>query len=198
LGIWAKAHTDTLKKLKPEFPEQFSGRQRQVTKPLLAIADTIADGWPVRLRRALAELFAGSEGEDTSLKVELLADIKMVYDERGIDRLSSDTLVSALNEMSDHPWCEINHGKQMTARTLAKLLKPFRIEPRQIRDGQEKSRGYLKEDFEDSWARYLKASVPLCTGTNQIVPDTKNAEIASIDAGCTAVPDKTGGVRGRA
>jgi hypothetical protein len=63
--------------------------------------------------------------------------------------------MAALNSLSDRPWCEFRNGKPLTQNTLATLLRPFEIRPRELRIGGDKERGYAKTFFEDAWLRYL-------------------------------------------
>jgi hypothetical protein len=145
---------------------------------MLAIADAAGGEWPDRARRALVELCTGVAGEDQSLKVELLADIKAIFDEKDVDALASEDLVSALNAMQDRPWCEFNHGrKALTQRTLASLLKPFEVEPRGIRVEGKTPRGYRKSDLEDVWARYLTSEVQQVQQVNKDAGKTHFLEV---------------------
>ena len=43
----------------------------------------------------------------------------------------------------------------MTGKKLAGMLKPYGIEPQQVRRGHDVERGYLADDFADSFARYV-------------------------------------------
>jgi len=70
-------------------------------------------------------------------------------------------LCSALAGIETSPWPEWSKGKPITPRGLARLLKPFRIEPRTIRDGDDTPKGYVKDDLVDAWERFLPSSPPL-------------------------------------
>jgi hypothetical protein len=59
--------------------------------------------------------------------------------------------------MESRPWPEWKSGKPITTRQLATLLKPFKIEPKNIRIGTEIQKGYELEQFTDAFARYLPA-----------------------------------------
>jgi Protein of unknown function (DUF3631) len=113
----------------------------------------MGDEWPVRARAAALELATGSAIEEASASVLLLADIRAVFDERGVDRLASVALVATLHEIEESPWAEW-YGKPITAAAIARLLKHFEIKPKVIRVGDETPRGYLREQFEDAWERY--------------------------------------------
>src|SRR5437588_712897 len=70
--------------------------------------------------------------------------------------------------MEERPWAEWRKGKPITPPQLASLLKPFGIEPRTIRfgeGGKSSAKGYLREQFEDAFARYLPASSPAVTAS---------------------------------
>jgi putative DNA primase/helicase len=132
-------------------------------RALLAIAE--ATGWLAETLAVAAEAARqeeeeeeGEEKRDGALGVPLLADCKRVFDEEKTNRLRSESLVAALNRMNDRPWSDFRKGVGVTTAWIAKTLAPYGVhsEPRAIRfdDGLE-ARGYLRERFEDAWARYL-------------------------------------------
>jgi Protein of unknown function (DUF3631) len=65
--------------------------------------------------------------------------------------------------MKDQPWGECNHGKELTQNQLARLLKPFGLRPKTVRDGSERAKGYMREDFNETCARYLIPAVSTVT-----------------------------------
>jgi Protein of unknown function (DUF3631)/Bifunctional DNA primase/polymerase, N-terminal/Primase C terminal 1 (PriCT-1) len=154
LRRWATK--DRLKMLRvawPELPESLSDRQQDVSEPLLAVADLASSESGKVGRAALTELFGSTAAVDESLGARLLSDIRIAFD--GRDRLSSKELVATLVEIDGSPWPELNHGREITTNTVARLLRKFDITPRTIRDAKNTFKGYLRESFEDAWTRYL-------------------------------------------
>jgi hypothetical protein len=154
LETWAQEHVDTLTAARPELPDELGDRAQDVWEPLLAIADLAGADWPQRARTAALELSAGQNIDEESVRVRLLYDIRAAFDTRQVERISSAELVEALNADDEAPWGDW-YGKQLTARTLAKMLRPFAIRPHVIRLASETARGYAREHFEDAFARYL-------------------------------------------
>lgn len=71
--------------------------------------------------------------------------------------------------------CSIRNGGAGIVRLasrLSRLLKPFEVAPKKIRDGATTMRGYARDDFERVWARYLSPHPPTNTehGTQQVGP----------------------------
>ena len=95
--------------------------------PLLAIADVAGSEWPQRARRALEAIQATAE--DASIRVQLLTDICVIFDEYKLDRLPSDKLIEALIAIEGRPWAEWKAGKPLSKNGLARLLKPLKIRP---------------------------------------------------------------------
>ena len=153
---WAREHVETLRLATPALPVNLSDRQQDGAEPLLAIADLMGVDWSERARHSIVELFSGAAGEDPSLGVRLLADIRLVFDLRGTDRLGSQDLVHGLIEIESSPWAEWSHGRPITPTGLSRLLRPFEISPRTLRSGDNNFKGYFRESFEDTWKRYLK------------------------------------------
>lgn len=88
------------------------------------------------------------------MRVQLLADLQDIFG--GDNHASTETLLSKLNAMSDRPWPESSRGKPLTARGLARLLKPFGILSKTVRlSSTDTVKGYERKDFLDAFARYL-------------------------------------------
>jgi hypothetical protein len=66
----------------------------------------------------------------------------------------TETIVEALNRDEELPFGGYRKGAGIDARGLAKLLRPFRIRPRDVRLGEDKAKGYRSEWFTDAWERY--------------------------------------------
>jgi hypothetical protein len=152
---WAKAHVEELAKAEPDLPDELDDRAQDIIEPLLAIADTVGGEWPEKARRAARTLLTGEEQEDSeSLGVRLLHDLQGIFDKEKAERLSTGTILEKLHEADEVPWGSLR-GEPLDARGLARLLKPYAIIPKQIREGEQTHKGYKQEDFEDAWSRYL-------------------------------------------
>ena len=108
-----------------------------------------------RARRAVQCIGASATGDDQSVRVLLLTDIRAIFAERRVDRLSSAELVMALIAIEGRPWAEWKAGKPLSANGLARLLAPFAIAPATIRTATGTPKGYQLAQFEDAFARYL-------------------------------------------
>jgi len=154
LAQWASTNMESLRIARPDIPASLDDRAAESWEPLLAIADALGGDWPERARQAAVALSAGQEREEDSLGVRLLRDTQFVFQERRTDRLSSENLVAALNEMEEAPWGDLR-GKPLDKRSLARRLRPYGIRPKQVRVGDRTLKGYMQEDFHDAWARYI-------------------------------------------
>ena len=108
--------------------------------------------------------------------------------------------------MEDRPWPEWKNDKLLTQRQLARILKPFGIVPKKIRDGVGTLQGYKLEDLQDSFRRYLppdpeqaeQASnhADSCTSENRnkeaCVPDSESVEKWRRTSTVPDVPDPKG------
>jgi hypothetical protein len=147
----------------PAMPPQLRNRQADNWRPLIAIADSFGPEWG-RLARDAAIAFAHAH-QDEDAGVLLLHDIRGIFDQRGVDRLFSEVLVAALNDLDDSMWCEWRgpQGDKQPHRLsqggLAQILALFGIRSRTIwplhRSPTSKSRkGYLRSQFESAWRSY--------------------------------------------
>jgi uncharacterized protein DUF3631 len=67
-------------------------------------------------------------------------------------------LVAALNADEDMPYGAWSDGRGITTRDLGRKLMPYRIRAKKLRVVEVTANGYEREQFEDSWNRYLPLS----------------------------------------
>lgn len=201
---WAADHLEELRVFEPEIPPTLYGRAADNWRSLLAIADIAGGEWPQRARQAAVTLSA-TAGEQTA-GILLLEDVRQLFRDRG-DRLATADILAALNDMDARPWPEWSRGRELTAHGLGKLLSPFGITSRTIRLGSTPNstpKGYLEEQFVDTFARYLPPCVsatppqpavraensPSLSATpSDLVADTKPRKPA-VNATCGGVADR--------
>jgi putative DNA primase/helicase len=150
---WAADHADGLIGADPQMPASLYGRAADNWRPLLAIADLIGGDWPERARDVAA--LASGRSDDLA-SIQILHDIAAIFDERGVDKMSSEEIITALAEMEGRPWPEWGKSqKPITKNQLARLLEPHRIVPGTIRLPSGKTpKGYHLRAFDDALARY--------------------------------------------
>ena len=84
-------------------PEGFTNRLAANWRLLLAIAELAGMG----PRAREAALVLSWRADEASLGVELLRDIRSIFEKRGVDRIRSEELVNKLGGMADRPWAEM-------------------------------------------------------------------------------------------
>lgn len=151
---WTLENLGKLKSATPDVPNNGNDRAQNNWTPLFSIADLAGGQWPEKVKSAYGVL-TGSDDDTDGDGLILLQDIRTIFDTHGRNQLFSDDLVSALTALDERPWCEWNHGKTLTQRGLAGLLKPFGVKPCDIRIGDIVRRGYKCGSLEDAWKRYL-------------------------------------------
>jgi hypothetical protein len=163
---WANDNADKLKAIHPTLPSSSNDRALDNWTPLLAIAEAIGGGVPAVAMESFKHLQGTGDDEDDGIGPSILRDIRTIFDEQGRKflKLHSEEIVNRLIDMEGHPWAEWKHGKPMTTNSLARLLKPFKIKPADIRDGVIVKKGYVREQFDDAFSRYL-SDTPFQTAT---------------------------------
>ena len=99
---------------------------------------------------------ASTAGEETGAYEILIADLRTIFEVEGWpEALGSQAILDKLIAMEGRRWCEWSRGKQLSAHGLSKLLKPFGVQPRQMRlpDGQNR-KGYRLDDLRSLFAAY--------------------------------------------
>jgi putative DNA primase/helicase len=150
---WSQDNFAKLTDPEPDIPEALNDRAADNWRPLLAIADIAGGAWSKRARDA-ACLLSGEGHDSTSVNVELLADIRLAFGETDVIR--SADLVGKLITDPERPWAEWRHGKPITQKQLASLLRPFGIISETVHPvGQSDAKGYKRAKFEEAWEAYL-------------------------------------------
>lgn len=161
----------------------------------------------------MVALAGTGDEEDESAGVQLLRDVRGVFDKREDDRISTGDLLSALTGLEESPWSEWHKGSPITQRGISKLLKRYLIKARTVRFPDEAKpegilrKGYLREQFEDVWKRYLPHNHPSKEtqrhngSTEPKTPDQKATQESlvsdrespqtALESQCVPVSDKT-------
>ena len=149
-----------LKDYAPVLPGELNDRAQDNWTPLLSIAEQLGGDWAQRGTEIAINLSAGKD-EGDSVKEMLLGDLMDIFGSE--DRMSTTKILEQLHEMEDRPWPEWYRGKAMSARGLARQLEGFDIGPTTIRFGTDTAKGYMREDLQDAFNRYV---LPLRTPNN--------------------------------
>lgn len=179
----------------PELPEQVVDRDADVWEALIAVADLAGGEWPQRARGAAVALVAASKQRAPSVGVLLLRDIQTVFvgtTEKpvDVDSLSTEQLLSELNQMEESPWSTIRRGEPLDSRGLSQRLSKYGIGSK-LHAGERGVRGYAKAQFTDAWSRYLPAvsatSAPPATETTDSGADV--ADVAETSGPARALAE---------
>jgi hypothetical protein len=146
----------------PEMPRKLHNRRADNWRVLIAIGDACHRG---DVARESAIAISGHH-QDEDPCVELLFDIRRIFNCRGVERLSSAELLSELHALDGTYWSDWGGIRndlpphKLSRSELSALLIPFRIRPRSIwrlgvPRGQAKSvKGYHRHQFSAAWTSY--------------------------------------------
>ncbi len=211
---WADDNAEMLQHAQPALLPSLNDRAFDNWEPLFAIADLAGTEWSQRARAA-AKALQGEE-DDESAGIALLEDIRAYFhEEQGRNWVGSSELVAYLVELEERPWPEWRRGLPLSASSVARLLKPFGIRPRQQRAGAKNIRVYDRSAFEESWDRYLPTPAPPVEAATVLQPlnhaglrttqpatntnecSGSNHDATFEDAACSEVAPETEGRRTR-
>ena len=164
IRAWAR---DAQLQYDPKLPKELRNRPADNWRPLISIADSFGPTWGAKAREAAIEFSRAHHDEDAA--IVLLADIRTIFNDLGIDRISSAKLVAELVGMDDALWADWRglrddqQPRRLSQGALAQLLAPFGIRPRTIwprrRNQKTKSRkGYLRSQFTRAWQSYCDSA----------------------------------------
>jgi len=157
LARWAADNLNRLEACDPQLPDGAYNRLADNWRPLFAIAEIAGGDWPRRAAAAFAKLATETDQEAQGIGTMLLTDIRQVLADSTGPRIFSKSLVESLCAMSDRPWPEANRGKPITESWLARRLHPFGINPRTLRIGDDRAKGYETAHFNEAFERYLSS-----------------------------------------
>jgi hypothetical protein len=129
-------------------------RDADLWTPLFAVCSILDPERLPELKKCALTLSAAKAGDDIddSYPLTLLRDIRAVWPD-GEEKIETAVLLERLKALEESPWSE----HELTARKLARMLKPFEIEPRNIRVGDSEisrvAKGYI-------WGEVKTASEP--------------------------------------
>ena len=161
IEMWAVDNVDALADLLDEvvLPDGIEDRAADVWEPLLTIGTFAGEPWLQRLTDAAIHVNNARQERDPSLGMQLVRDIRDIFTERDIDRITSVDLADALVDIEGAPWADIR-GNPIDPNGIAKRLRPYGVRPDTHRFGDTTARGYLRADFYDVWNRYLPGETP--------------------------------------
>jgi hypothetical protein len=148
-----RAHVGELLEAEPDLPVE--DRAADVWEPLVALADAAGGEWPDRARRACLVLSGEAEPDEATAGERLLADLQAVWGDEA--HIPTADLLPRLHALEESPWGNW-YGHELTARDLARLLRPYRIRSRTVRLGEATPKGYAWADLRDAWARYTRTA----------------------------------------
>lgn len=149
---WAADNLITLENADPFVPDSLHDRAQDNARCICAIADVVGGHWPVTIRAALVGMHQEVEADEPqSAGVLLLRDVAEIFEAKRAERIGSTDLLNALCALEESPWSEWRGGRPISTRGIAKLLKPYGINPRRDRANNI----YALIDFTDAFNRYL-------------------------------------------
>ena len=154
---WVADNASRVGAMDAEPPECGNDRRRDNYTPLWRIAHVLGGEWPARISAAYAAHRADDEDEPEGIL--LLRDLAGFFEARRAERLQSADLVGALVDLEDRPWAAWNHGRPLTPQSMARLLRPFAVRPRNSKAGGHVTKSYFAEDVRVACDRYAAKPV---------------------------------------
>jgi len=154
LARFACDYREDVRTARPVLPECLNDRAQDNWEPLLAIADVAGGNWP-KLARDAALKLSGEADSSSTIGIELLSDIKEVFDMKEVIGISTADLIKALVEDDEKPWAGYNRGNPIKPRQVSNRLKEYGISSKTLRIGVITHKGYKLDQFADVFARYL-------------------------------------------
>jgi Protein of unknown function (DUF3631) len=191
LAAWIDRAAHRLADAVPEMPDGVTDRAAEIWEPLITIADEAGGHWPATARTACTHFVTTAATTPASLGIRLLADLRALFTTRDTDRIPTTDILTALTDMDEAPWAELQ-GKPLDARRLGRLLGKYGVHSKDLRQpGGSVAKGYRThgdDGLADAWNRYLPPAATAATcATPQVSPVADGAAVA--DTSATAAPE---------
>lgn len=152
---WAADHVEALKMAEPTPLAELDDRAWNNWEPLFAVADAVGGSWPSEARVAVRALCGADAPLDEGTGVELLWDLKTIFDDRKAAKLATGAILDALKAIAERSWSTWGKSqKGLNDQGLAMLLKPFGLRSKDVKLEGKTLKGYERAAFEDAWGRY--------------------------------------------
>jgi len=151
-AAWVEAHKDEVADAYGKQSLEFlSDREADNWEPLFAIAavavpDRVEELKQIALRLGNAK---NALDVDDSQAIRLLSDIRQIFNDRKLTRISTRLVIVHLKAMEESPW------EDLTPSKLARALRPFGISSRQLWMADQNLHGYEIDDLKPVFAAYL-------------------------------------------
>jgi hypothetical protein len=180
INAWAASVAPTLGDYWPDMPAGVTDRAADVWEPLIAVADKAGGRWPEIARVAAVTLVTANLDKAASVGVQLLTDIKLVFDTTGKEKIATQDLLHHLNSFDESPWASANKGQPLNPRGLSSRLREYEISPMPLRVGEVVFKGYARAQFADAWKRYL-SPIPekSVTPATPVTPQVKGLRLVT-------------------
>lgn len=154
LARFAEDHGEEIKRANPQLPEELNDRAQDNWSPLSAIAEIAGADW-LKFATGAALKISGIESGRPSTGIELLTDIKRIFEKRDYENIFTSDLIAELCRDEERPWKTYVKGREMTPKHLAGKLREYKIGSCSVRVGENTGKGYKFEQFADAIKRYV-------------------------------------------
>jgi hypothetical protein len=160
---FVEAHAAEIERTYQEFLERdleyLNDRDADLWTPLFVMCSVLMPERLADLKACAITLSAikANDDVDDSYSLTLLRDIRATWPD-GEEKCETTVLLERLKAIEESPWLE----HQLTPRKLARMLKPFEVEPRTVRTGKVTPKGYVLAQFKDAFDRYLEEKSATC------------------------------------
>lgn len=154
---WAKDHCQAVENYYQNNDMTFlRDREAELWLPLFSVCAIAAPDRLAELEATAIRLAATkAEDEPGDYGILMLKDLREAFAQTDADRLSTSEILTTINSNQDRPWGGWSNGRGLNSQTLSRLLRPFGIQPQNIRLEDNVVKGYLRESLQEPWERYL-------------------------------------------
>lgn len=159
LAAWADVVREEVKTLRPEYPEDLRGRNRERWAPLYKIALAAGGQWPQNCLKLIADDLEEQKMDKeaglqrTARHLILLQDISNVWP-KSVDFMGTADLLETIKMSNPQTWGPGHQYGALTPQAMGRMLvNNFSIRAARESSGSRR-RGYYRQDFMAAWGAF--------------------------------------------
>ena len=141
---WAEMMGRTLRMARPR-SQRISATGLRTDGSRCSLSPMSPGAWATRAREASSVINAKGDEDEIARGPMLLAGIRRALN--GRQAISTADLLEAINADDELPFGGWNQGDGMKPRDVAKMLRPYKVRPKSIREGDMTAKGYALRTF---------------------------------------------------
>ncbi|MEC9435132.1 MAG: DUF3631 domain-containing protein [Pseudomonadota bacterium] len=159
LARWAKDALARIRADRAGAPPCGNDRAQDNWTPLFRVARALGDDWPERAAAAYGDMAVRRDADEPGDGVTLLSDLRDLFVREAGPHLATARVLEEMHALEERPRRAFRDGQPLQPHQLARLLKPFGISSKQVREENRRFKAWQRGPVMEAAHRYCGANV---------------------------------------